>query len=48
MPYSADQLTKAAMADKKNAGDKLRIIVPEKIGRCVIKTITLAELESWI
>lgn len=48
LPYSAEELIKAAMADKKAAGTVLRLIVPEEIGRCVIRTIKTDELKDWI
>ena len=48
LTYSPGELFAAAMADKKKAGDTLRIVVPEALGRCVIKTIPATELLHWI
>ena len=47
IPYSPEDLARAAMADKKKAGDKLRIVVPEEAGRCVILSIPAKELVEW-
>ena len=48
IPYPADEVFEAARADKKSTGDKVRIIVPEETGRCVILTIPAEELRDWI
>ena len=47
-PYSPEELFAAAMADKKKAGDTLRIVVPEALGTCVIKNIPADEFLEWI
>ena len=48
IPYSPKELYAAAMADKKKAGDTLRIVVPETLGHCIIKTIPANEFQDWI
>ena len=48
IPYDAAEIAAAAMADKKNTGKTLRIIVPEKIGKCRIQTISAEELIEWL
>lgn len=47
IPYTAEEITAVGMVDKKSTGSSLRIIVPEEIGRCVIKTIASEELSGW-
>jgi len=46
-PYTPKELADAAMADKKKTGDRLRIVVPEEAGRCVIRSIPAGELVRW-
>lgn len=36
VPYSAEELAEAAMADKKRAGGKISLVVPTEIGNCVL------------
>lgn len=46
--FSADELFEAAAADKKRAGDTIQIIVPQRVGCCVIRKVPMAELRSLI
>ena len=46
--YSPGALAQAALSDKKRAGDSITIVVPSKIGRCELKTIPVAQLQSVI
>lgn len=46
--YSPHELTTAALSDKKRNGDFINIVVPEKIGKCVLKKIKIEELEEFI
>ncbi len=46
--FSANELSSAAMADKKRAGDKIKLIIPEALGNCVIKSAPTSELEKII
>jgi 3-dehydroquinate synthase len=43
-PYSAEMLAKAALSDKKRTGDSIRLVIPRRIGNCVLKTIPVGEL----
>lgn len=36
------------MADKKRSGDKIKLIIPETLGNCVIKSVPTSELEKII
>lgn len=46
--FSAEELYQAACADKKITGGTVCIVVPEAIGKCVLKTIKTEELFDWI
>ena len=48
LPYSAEALAEAARADKKAAGDRLRIVVPEAVGRCRIQSIPAEDIFLWL
>ena len=48
LPYPAEALAEAARADKKAAGENLRIVVPEAVGRCRIESIPAGELLLWL
>jgi len=47
-PFESDILAAAALTDKKRKGDKLTIVIPEDIGKCVLKEIPKDELYEWI
>ena len=42
--FSADELTSIMLSDKKRFGDTVNLIIPEYIGKCVIKPIKVDEL----
>lgn len=46
--FSSSELSSAAMADKKRTGDKIKLIIPETLGNCVIKSVPTSELEKII
>jgi len=46
-PYSAPELTKIALSDKKRSGGKINLIVPFGIGNSQIHEIDVAELEAF-
>ena len=45
-PYPADRLTEAALRDKKRSGSAITLVLPEKIGKCFLKKIPVAELRD--
>ncbi len=47
-PYSAKELTRAALADKKIRGDEITLVIPLTIGQCCLKTIPTDRLEEFI
>lgn len=46
--FSAAQLAQAALSDKKRSGAVIHLILPERIGRCVIREVPVEELEDFI
>ncbi len=46
--FSAAVLTDSALNDKKRKGDTIALIIPEKIGKCMTKTVPVTELEGII
>lgn len=46
--YRAAALAAAAMADKKRAGNTVKLIVPEAVGRCRILPVPVQELTDWL
>jgi 3-dehydroquinate synthase len=46
--YTADEICRAALSDKKRDGDTVNLIVPEQIGRCVIRSTAMDELPEII
>ncbi len=46
--YTADELCRAMLSDKKMAHGMLRLVVPENIGRCRIVPAAADELHCWL
>ncbi len=46
--YSAKELASYAMSDKKRKGNKITLVIPEKLGKCVLHTISTDDLEEFI
>ena len=46
--YKADELVDACLSDKKRDGEYFHLAVPERIGKCVIKKISIDEFERFI
>lgn len=46
-PYSAADLTRAALHDKKRRGGEITLVIPEAIGNCVLKKIPVEDLEKF-
>lgn len=42
--FSAEELANAALTDKKRSGNNITLVIPEKIGKCVLKKIPVNEL----
>jgi len=43
-PYPAEALAEAALSDKKRIGDSIRLVIPRRIGECVLKTVPVGDL----
>ena len=48
LPYSAQTLLQAAAADKKIAGGRIHLILPEAVGRCRVEPVPVEQLEGWL
>ena len=48
VPYSAETLLSIVKNDKKTAVHTVNLIVPEKIGRCVIVPIPTSDIPDWL
>ncbi|MDP4118643.1 MAG: 3-dehydroquinate synthase [Bacillota bacterium] len=46
--FSADELTSIALSDKKRAGGEITLVLPEKIGKCVLKKMPVESLGKFI
>ncbi len=46
--FTAQELLGAALNDKKRRGEKINLIVPEKIGKCVIKEQSVNQIPEFI
>ncbi len=46
--YSAKELASYAMSDKKRKGNSITLVIPEKLGKCVLHTISTDKLEEFI
>ncbi|WP_369282851.1 3-dehydroquinate synthase [Oscillibacter sp. GMB15532] len=44
--YSPAALARAALADKKRRGGEISLVIPQKIGKCEMKSVPVEELES--
>lgn len=47
-PYSADELYKVALSDKKRSGDFITVVLPKTRGECILNTITVNKLLEYI
>ncbi len=43
---TAEQLCQAALSDKKRGGGKLTLVLPEKIGKCVLYDVNVEDLQD--
>jgi 3-dehydroquinate synthase len=46
--YTADQLTAAALSDKKRTGGTLTLVLPERVGACRLHPVEVEKLEKLI
>ena len=48
IPFSKEQLMKELVKDKKLAGGTMRVVLPEKIGTCVIEEMPVEKVEQLL
>ena len=48
IPYTVGELTEAAFSDKKMAGNEINLVVPVKIGKCVIEKVPASAIPDWL
>lgn len=46
--YSLEELSRAALTDKKISGGNIHLVVPEEIGRCRIVSVPAEEIKDWM
>jgi len=46
--YSADELARAALSDKKRRGGKITLVFPQSIGKCTLRDIDIGDLKGII
>lgn len=46
--YSASELYRSALSDKKRSGGTVNLIVPQSVGNCIIRPTPVSELKSFI
>ncbi|MDY3282131.1 3-dehydroquinate synthase [Dysosmobacter sp.] len=44
--FSASELAAAALSDKKRRGDSISVVVPDRIGSCYMKKVSVNDLEA--
>ena len=47
-PYSAEEIYNAALNDKKRTGGYVTIVLPEKIGKCILKKVSIEEFKTIV
>lgn len=47
-PYSAEEIARVALGDKKRMGDTLRMVLPQKIGQCTLHNVPVDALQQII
>lgn len=46
--YSSNQLFSTALSDKKRSGETINLIIPKKIGNCIIQPTPIEQLKTFI
>lgn len=47
-PYTAQSLAKVALNDKKRDGNNIVLIIPEKLGKCILAPLEISKLTEFI
>ena len=48
IPYTAEDIYRASLSDKKKTASGMQIIVPDAVGSCKIRSLSLAEWRKWV
>lgn len=48
VPFTKEELTDIMLSDKKRKGDYVDLVIPVRIGKCVLKRITIKELRELL
>ena len=46
--YSAEEIYSVSLNDKKRSGNSITVVLPEKIGKCCLKKLTLDEYREYV
>ena len=46
--FGAEELAAAMCADKKRQGETLRLVVPQRIGKCAVTCVPTADIRGWL
>jgi len=46
-PYTAKDMASIALSDKKRTGKSIKLVIPERIGHCVLHTLPVTEMEEF-
>lgn len=46
-PYGVETLINAALSDKKRQGEKINLVLPKRIGECILQTIDVKDLKKY-
>lgn len=47
-PYSAEEIYNGALNDKKRTGGYVTVVLPERIGKCILKKISIEEFKTIV
>ena len=46
--YKSSSIISAAKGDKKRAGDSIVLVLPQKIGSCILKKVSFSKVEEYV
>ena len=46
--FTAEELFNAVLSDKKRSGGKINLVVPEKMGKCVLMSLDMASAKELL
>lgn len=47
-PYTAEEIYSSALTDKKRTGGFVTVVLPEKIGKCILKKVSVEEFKTIV